>query len=140
MKYIALSLLIGFIAINIFNFGFMSHSKNHTTSNCIASVIDRVICPQIGFDTALHHIDAYQSFSKALILPSISAYLLLIIVLFGINFIFSKYLSRKKFLIPLLQHILHREYEQELNLHRPRKITAWLSLFENSPSFLQATS
>jgi len=134
MKYVALSLLIGFIAISIFSFGFMNHGESHSTGDCIASVVDKVTCPQIGLATALHHISAYQAFSKALTPLSASAYLLLMLVLIGASLIFSKYLFKKNYLGLYLQYVRYRKKEQKLNLRRSSKITAWLSLLENSPS------
>jgi len=138
MKYITLSLLIGFVAIGTFGFGFMNHDEGHITSNCIASVIDKVTCLQSDLAVALHHINAYQTFSQAT--PS-SFYisLALILGLFVVGYIFLKNLLSKNLLTPSPQLLRHKQNEPELYLHQSRKIIKWLSLFESSPSLFYTT-
>lgn len=134
MKYIALFLLIGFITISVFSFGIMNHDENHGIGNCVASLIDKVVCPQIGLATVLHHLNFYQIFSETFLSSPVSVYMAMFLILFGAIFFLPKKSLDKKNLMLLFQYSQYEKNKQELFLHEPRQITAWLSLFENSPS------
>jgi len=138
MKYIALSILIGFIAVSIFSFGSMSHEEDHAISNCMASVIDKVACPQSALVVALHHISAYQTFFQTLPPSSLILFSLMFILL-AIGYIFFKNFFSKSPPSQFLQYIRNKRNNPEPSLHQLRKITHWLSLFENSPSLPYAT-
>ncbi|MHB0978089.1 MAG: hypothetical protein ACYC1K_01605 [Minisyncoccota bacterium] len=133
MKYIASSLLIGFIAISVWGFGVMGHEGSYMTDDCIASSVDKVTCPQGAITTAEHHMSAYQTFFLAIPLsPAVS--LMLFITLFFIGFVFLKNFLHLNFFAHFLQLVRYRKKNPDLSLHQSRSVTAWLSLFELSPA------
>ncbi len=134
MKRITQFLLIGFIVVNVFGFGFMSHNENHGAGNCIASFVDKVACPQIGLDTVSHHFNFYQIFSEAIITSTISIYFAIFILSLGFLIWVQKKYFNKEFLTISIKYLQSKKNKPELYLREPRRITAWLALFENSPS------
>lgn len=133
MKYLAFSLLIGFIAISAWGFGVMSHKGVYMNNDCIASTVDNVICPQGAITTVKHHMSAYQTFFQVTPLSSASS-LLLIGTLFLIGFVFLKNFLYINFFTHFLQFVRHRKKHPDLSLHQSKNIIAWLSLFELSPA------
>ncbi len=133
MKYIALSLLIGFIAISVWGFGIMGHKGNYMTDGCTASSVDKVTCPQGVLATAEHHLSAYQTFFQAIPLSSAIS-LMLVITLFLVGFVFLKNFLYANFFTSSLQFVWYKKKNPDLSLHQSRSVTAWLSLFELSPA------
>src|SRR3989338_8141137 len=73
MRYLTSSLLIiSFIGIAVFGFAIFDHSMHNPSSDCVASVIDGVVCPTNILNMALHHISVLQTFSQALIPSTVS--------------------------------------------------------------------
>ncbi len=133
MKYITFLLLTGFITISAWGFGYMGHKGNYMTDDCLASTVDKVVCPQGAFMTIEHHLSAYQAFFQ--VTPfSLSSSLLLIGTLFIVGFIFLKNFFYPNLFVHFLQLVKRRKKHPDLSLHQSRSVTAWLSLFELSPS------
>jgi hypothetical protein len=105
-------------------------SKNE----CPLFVLGGEICPT-GILGVVHHISAYQSFSHVLISAK-NFELLLIIVLSSILalFLFSRLLffNQKTNLNYLIRWQLKKKQFSQL---KSIKMSRWLSLFENSPSY-----
>lgn len=132
MKYLGISILIGLIVGNVFSFGFMNHRGGEMTSDCIPSYLNGASCEQIGLATAIHHINAYHVFSTAFLPMAIV--LILTLILLGLGFLFLKYPFRKNLFAPDYKWERYKRTHPELPFYGLRRITSWLSLFENSPS------
>jgi hypothetical protein len=108
----------------------MNHGAGHTTG-CIASAVDNTPCPENIAAMSVHHIQAFISFFR--VVPSIPFIFLLVLL-------FAVFLSIGYFFIKRQDSLLTNlafwwvRHDPERELTRPRKITHWLSLFENSPS------
>ena len=128
-KILSLLMITSVLVIGVFGFTPMSHGTNHAVG-CIASAVDNTPCPENIVAMSIHHIQAFVSFFS--VVPSVPFVLLLTLLLalfLGIGFIFIKQPGS------LMNRVLWRvRHDPERQLSRPRKITAWLSLFENSPS------
>jgi len=129
MRYLTSSLLIiSFIGIAVFGFAIFDHSMHNPSSDCVASVIDGVVCPTNILNMALHHISVLQTFSQALI-PSTVSILLFSLLLMVISF----FILRKDLFYPQPVFSFHR-YRNQTRPRHQQKITSWLALFEHSPS------
>jgi hypothetical protein len=129
-KLLSVLLLTSVLAIGVFGFVSMNHRANHAVG-CTVSAVDDTPCPENIVAMAVHHIQAFSSFFS--VVPSIP-------FIFFLALLFTLFLSVGFFSIKhqdsvlasrLLWRVLH---DPERQLSRPRKITRWLSLFENSPS------
>lgn len=133
MKYLASSLLVGFIAISAWGFSTMGHKGDYMNNDCLASTVGNVICPQGAIMTAEHHVSAYRTFFQVTLLP-LALFLLLTSTLFFLGFVFLKNFLYSNLFVHFLQLVRFRKKSSELSLHQSRSVTAWLSLFELSPS------
>ena len=128
-KYLSLLLIISILVIGVFGFTSMNHGTNHSTG-CIASAVDNTPCPENISAMAVHHIQAFISFFSVVpSIPFIYLLALLLAVFLSIGYLFIK---RQESLLTSLLWRIRRDPERQLV--RSRKITRWLSLFENSPS------
>ncbi len=129
-KLLSLLIIISVLVIGVFGFTSMNHGANHVTG-CIASAVDNTPCPENIAAMSVHHIQAFISFFG--VVPSVPLILLLALL-------FAVFLSAGFFYIKhrdsiLASRLLWRvRFDPERQLSRSRKITRWLSLFENSPS------
>lgn len=133
-KYFAIFLLISFIGMALFSFVAFGYEMQRGNMDCTASTIEGgVSCPAGAFALALHHISAVKVFSTASFPVSMIDFSILELMLFGLFILFFLYQSSLYFDIAFLPQ---RFRHLNLNiLEKDQKITAWLSLFENSPSF-----
>ncbi|HEY9584196.1 MAG TPA: hypothetical protein VJI33_01250 [Candidatus Paceibacterota bacterium] len=125
-------ILVSFTAIALFSFAFMmSGADGEMPGDCPFSPMGVSLCPQNTVAVAIHHISSYQQFISVLLKSGINMFFFsLISVLMAVLFL-AFYLSPPVFR-PLLSRVRFRD-----NLptnSRDKKITRWLSLFENSPS------
>ncbi len=129
-KLLSLLIITSVLVIGVFGFTSMNHGAGHTTG-CIASAVDNTPCPENIAAMTVHHIQAFISFFSVVpSMPFIFLLTFLLAVFFSIGYFFIK---RQDSLITNL--ISWRfQHDPERALTRPRKITRWLSLFENSPS------
>jgi hypothetical protein len=118
------------MVVGVFRFTSMNHGANHATG-CIASAVDNTPCPENIGAMAVHHIQAFISFFS--VIPPIP-FIFILVILFSVS------LNAGHFFIKphgsLLADLLFGRVrpDPERQLRRPREITRWLSLFENSPS------
>jgi hypothetical protein len=113
----------------VFGFTSMNHGPNQAVG-CVASAVDNTPCPENIVAMSVHHIQAFITFFGVIpSVPFIFLLALLFAVFLGIGFLYIKQSDS------LLNRILWRiRHDPERQLVHPRKITRWLSLFENSPS------
>ena len=129
-KTLSLLITTSVLVIGVFGFTSMNYGINHAVS-CIASVIDNTPCPENITMMSVHHIRAFVSFFS--VVPSIP-------FIFLLALLFTVFLSAGFFYIKHQDSILasrlfwQARHDPERQLARPREITHWLSLFENSPS------
>ena len=129
MKNLILLLLIGsVIGIAVFGFTIFDHNAHTPNSDCVASVINGVVCPTNIVNMALHHISVAQTFLQTLA-PSTDSILLLSLLFAVLSFL----LLRKDLFHPQLV-FSSRGYKNPTRSRRRQKITSWLALFEHSPA------
>ncbi len=128
-KLLSLLIITSVLVIGVFGFTSMNHGPNHAVG-CIASAVDNTPCPENIASMSVHHIQAFVSFFSVVpSIPFIFLLALLFAVFLGIGFLYIKQSDS------LVDRVLWRfQHDPERQLVRPRKITRWLSLFENSPS------
>ncbi len=133
MKYLALALLIGFVAVGVFGFADMNHDMGHGDGGCIASVMSgSAVCPQNFFASALYHIAAYKDLSQAVMVSSLLSAVTLLL------FLVVLVMAGKPYPIPIVlaSQFLPR-WRDRRSLPRRGKLLRRLSLFENSPTPLR---
>jgi len=129
-KYLPLLLLVSILVIGVFGFSLMNHGTNHTFE-CVASSTDNTSCTENIIIMSAHHIQAYILFFSVTYPTSfVLLFLLLVFLLLSTWVFYIKHQSHISANLSLWQ-VLHNP-ERLITL--PRKITRWLSLFENSPS------
>lgn len=129
-KILSLLLIASVLVIGVLGFGSMNHGTGQATS-CIASVVDITTCPENIVSMSVHHIQAFVSFFN--VVPSIQFIFLLALllaVLLSMGYLFTN--LQDSHLTDLISWWF--QHDPERQLARPREITRWLSLFENSPS------
>jgi len=130
MKYIALSLFIILISLNIFSFAIFGNEMNHKEGGCVASFVDRNECPLNIIDFAIHKITAIKTFSITLI----SSDVVLPVIFNIITFSFLLFLLYKIIEFFKLRFLSQKQRELSLSFYKIKLITNnWLSLLENSP-------
>lgn len=133
-KLLSLLIITSVLVIGVFGFTSMNHGDNHVVG-CIASAVDNTPCPENIAAMSVHHIQAFISFFS--VVPSIPFIFLLAFlfaVFLSVGFLYIK--QSDSFPNQVLWRVLH---DPERQLSRPREITRWLSLFENSPSLHRAS-
>lgn len=126
-----LFVLTSFLMIALGNFAVMIHGQNsQMPGDCPFSAIGVSLCPQNTTAVAVHHIATFNSFINVPVL-SFKILLALLLLIVGIVLIFS--ISSLRFKPPSQIGVYHN-FSPEIIVDK--KIIRWLSLFENSPSFL----
>ena len=129
-RYLSLLLLTSVLVIGVFGFTSMNHETSHATG-CVASAVDNTPCPENIVAMSVHHIQAFVSFfSVAPSIPFIFILALIFAVFLSAGFLFIKH--QNSILASQVFWQIRRDPERQIT--RPRKITHWLSLLENSPS------
>ena len=135
IKLLSLLIIASVLVIGVFGFTSMNHGVNYVTG-CTASTIDNTPCPENITAMSVHHIQAFISFfSVAPSVPFISILALLFAVCLSVGFFYIKH--RDSILDSRLLWRVRPDPERQLS--HPRKITRWLSLFENSPTLHRAS-
>ena len=129
-KLLSLLIITSVLVIGVFGFTSMNHGASHVTG-CIASAVDNTPCPENIVAMSVHHIQAFISFFS--VVPSIPFIFLLAFLLTVFLSIGFVYIKRQDSLLANLA-FWRIQHDPERALTRPREITRWLSLFENSPS------
>lgn len=129
-KIITALVLTSFLTVAIFSFAVMMQGPDgRMKGDCPFSVVGQSICPQDTVAVAIHHISAYQAFLNVPVSSGLTALIIsLLFVVCAIFFIFIR--------SPLLEppSFVYIPNDSPLTSLSGRKITRWLSLFENSPS------
>ena len=129
-KLLSLLIITSVLVIGVFGFTSMNHGAGHATG-CIASAVDNTPCPENIAAMSVHHIQAFISFFSVVpSIPFIFLLALLFALFLSVGFIVIK--RQDKLLASLT--FWQVRHDPERQLIRPREITRWLSLFENSPS------
>jgi len=129
MKYIALIVVFGFLAVSTFGFAGMSHGSMGCDSVATSMTADD--CPTAMISMALHHISAYTGFSGVTFSYSTAILLSVLFSAIATASIFKKLLLPDRSLV--LSRLRIRDGDDSLSAQR-RKTLGWISLFENSPS------
>lgn len=116
--------LFAYISIGVFGLLRFSHMSSAPMVNCPYSENNFSVC-----DSSFNHINNWQQFSNVSF-SSLSIYLFLIfgLVLYFLNK--HNFLKQKQYFYKWKYYL----YDKKLDIY-PDKLTKWLSLFENSPSF-----
>ncbi len=129
-KYLSLLLAISILVIGVFGFATMNHGAGHTRG-CVASAVNTTPCPENIIEMSVHHIQAFVTFFS--VVPpdsSITLFTLLLVTLV----VAMVFITKRQNQILNRSELWQINHDPERKLIRPRKITRWLSLFENSPS------
>lgn len=118
----------------LFSFVAFGYEMKHMNVDCTASAIEGgASCPAGALALALHHISAVKIFSTASFPISLDDFSILELMLLGL---LSLFLLCKSSLYLDIAFLPQKFRCLNLNvLDKDQKITKWLSLFENSPSF-----
>lgn len=131
-KIISLLVLASFMAVTFFGFAIMMHGPNGWMSgDCPFSVMGASLCPQNTLATAIHLISAYHTFLNVPVGAGLTT--LVISLLFAVCILLVIFIRSPLLGPPALVGIF---YDSPPAASHKRKITRWLSLFENSPSLL----
>lgn len=134
-KLLSLLIITSVLVVGVFGFTSMNHGANHAVG-CIASAVDNTPCPENIAAMSVHHIQAFISFFSVVPpVPFIFLLALLFAVFLSVGFLYIKH--RDSILASRLLWRVRLDPERQLS--RPREITRWLSLFENSPSLHRAS-
>ncbi len=124
-------ILTAFLALTLISLDAMMYTPDgRMQGDCPLPAMGASICPQNAQSAAVHHISAYQSLLSVQIGPNLTALVAALLLALVAALIFSSVPFSPK---PLAS--IGRTYHPPPVAFRTRKITHWLSLFENSPSF-----
>src|SRR3989338_1017770 len=130
-QILAALILAALLVIVFFSFATMTHiADGRMQSNCPFSTMGAPLCPQDVVAVAVHHISAYQSLLNAPLVPSVSMFIVVLLMLVYGAFIFLVCSPLPK------PYLVRYFYNSPPSYSRSREITRWLSLFEHSPSLL----
>ncbi|MCR4310955.1 MAG: hypothetical protein NUV54_00045 [Candidatus Taylorbacteria bacterium] len=130
-KIISLVVLTSFIAVIFFSFPMMTGAIDGSMpGGCPFSTVGTSLCPLDTVAMTIHHISSYQSFLTVSVYSSF------------ISVLTSLFLLAVAFLVLFVGPPLYNNLARAVLVSdsppidfKGRKITRWLSLFENSPSF-----
>lgn len=133
-KTIALLVFLSFLSLVIGSSLAMRHSMDsESSSGCPFSLTDTSVCLQNNIVAITHHLSAYQAFLNVQPIAGMTALLALIFLSVWVLYAFGHkpdLLSPPSALVAVLARTLPFPEKPQ------RRITRWLSLFENSPSLL----
>ena len=140
MRYFLALFLILFLAIAVFGFVGMNHTTamndGKEAPGCAIPLFSSLVCVNGVIGMAIHHISAYQSFSQFQINYFGSSILLLLLSIFMAG-MFLLWHKSSNFLPKYLSSFAFWHFRSPAVRHNASfKFLNWLSLFENSPSFL----
>ena len=131
-KQIIISIiLVSFLTLVFFGLTIMMHGPDaHWQNNCPFSALGASLCPRDIFAVTFHHISAYYAFLNVPIYLHSDVIALIVALLFIAYIVFILFTGP-----PLLKYSIRIDYydPSRVTLYK-RKLTRWLSLFENSPS------
>ena len=124
-KFLVNFILFGFIAIAVFGFLAMGHNSGEW---CLASAANRSICPPGISGAVSFYANAFKSFSLAVFA---AAGMVLLEAVFGA---ISRFASVS--FLPTLSKVNFYQHSVFLKPFSETRALRWLSLHENSPSFI----
>lgn len=133
-KIIAGLIFASFATVIFFSIPFMMHGHGaQMDGGCLFPSGATALCPQTDFGSAIHHLASYQSFLNITANQGMSGLIALVIFLTLIALAVMIFLAS-----PPLLKIAGRGRRHNLSPAIPfkEKETSWLSLFENSPSYI----
>ncbi|KKR09752.1 MAG: hypothetical protein UT37_C0011G0009 [Parcubacteria group bacterium GW2011_GWA2_39_18] len=135
MKNVLALLLVGLVGFSVLGFIPMNHDMNHSNTGCVPFAVGGALCPLGLVDMTFHHIAAFQEFSNFLLPLSgatssiLYAFFWLVVLSLIIKNLSPGYFNQ--------QNHLQKLYLRQNNVFDiySTKITRYLALLENSPSF-----
>ncbi|MEK7606511.1 MAG: hypothetical protein AAB458_02915 [Patescibacteria group bacterium] len=130
-KNITVLLLASLLTVGLFSFTMALHGSNgEMEGDCIFSTMGANLCPQDALTKLAHHLSAYHEFFNVPVTPFVIVlmFLVLELVIRLLVFVFSPPLLEPSYIQ------IHRRNTPRSSYKK--KITHWLSLFENSPAFV----
>ena len=129
-----LLIFVSFLTVVFLSFSVMTHGSNGSMqNNCPFSAFGASLCVQDVFTTIFNHISAYKSFFN---IPTYS-YITIFFFFFASYCKHNFYIFIDYFLYKPLIYI-RRVINSPPFIIYNRKILRWLSLFENSPSYIKS--
>jgi len=129
-KIISYIVLVSFLTVILFSFSVMMHGPNESVSNdCPFSAMGVSLCPQDAVAVVFHHISAYNSLFTVPV--SFGVVALILSLLLAVCTVLILSLRPPPFALPV---VIASFSDSPSVTSYDRKITHWLSLFENSPS------
>ena len=123
--FLGISILLAYISIGVFGLIQSNHMAEAPMVNCPYSQNSYSIC-----ENSLDHINGWRQFSST----TFSSIFIFSLLILGIILYFF---NQQNFLNPKLYFYKWKYYLYNKKLHTfPNRIIKWLSLFENSPSFM----
>ncbi|HEY4504081.1 MAG TPA: hypothetical protein VJJ28_03165 [Candidatus Paceibacterota bacterium] len=126
MKSAVFILALGIFFASVFSFA----SMNYINMNCDPGLPNST-CPPSKIGMAFHHISSYNNLIQAVVPPPETGVVLATILFLSLAFVLI--LNTVSKLALTVSSVQSGEYG-ESPLSQYRKITRWLSLFENSPA------
>lgn len=128
-KIITAFLLTSLMAMALLSFAAMVHEPNdRMKGDCPFSAMGASLCPQDALAELAHHVAVYRTFFNV---PSGTGFATLITLLFALATLLVIFIASPPLRQPVFVRIDHGAPPRDSS---SRKITDWLSLFENSPS------
>lgn len=130
-RIIAPLLLLSFLMVAFFSFAVMSYGVDGSMQgDCPFSTTGTPLCPQDALAMTLHHLSSYQSFFSVPVGFGL-AELSIIFAVIGIALVLSTNLFSFLYTVPI-----GALYKSPPAAVYNRRLTRWLSILENSPSFI----
>ncbi|OYV27667.1 MAG: hypothetical protein B7W98_01300, partial [Parcubacteria group bacterium 20-58-5] len=128
-RTLSIAILLAFVSLALFSFTAMKYGPDgRMQGDCPFSALGASLCQQGGEAGVLHHIAAYQSFLNIPAGSDLTAAIIASLLAFAAALAFSIRTLSVRPPTPI-----RRFYHSPPVSFRTRKITRWLSLFENSP-------
>jgi hypothetical protein len=131
-QIIAILVLTSFLSVAFFSFDMMMQGPDgRMVGDCPFSAMGASLCPQDTVAVAVHHISAYYAFLNVPIGSGAASLIILLLATASIMLMIFR-----EWMLPGPPQFLYSFYNSPPLDSNRRKITHWLSLFENSPSFV----
>ena len=122
--------LASFLSVAFFSFNMMMQGPDgRMVGDCPFTALGASLCPQDNMAVAIHHVSAYYAFLNVPVGTSFAALMISLLLVASALLIIS---IRSPLLGPPIPATIL--YDSPPPNSYSRKITRWLSLFENSPS------
>lgn len=121
--FIGIFILLAYISIGVFGLFQMTHTNDVPMANCPYALGSYSVC-----DGGINHIEHWQKFSNTTFTP---LFIFSLLILGLILYVYNKrsFLDRERHLFYKWKYYI----DSKISYEYLKKITRWLSLFENSP-------